>query len=144
MAMDIWLKVKNLQEQDGQDNIISYQTRGYLYPKNPALFLKYREDRAGLEGVMTTLKIEGDRVTLIRHGTIALKQIFAIGLTTKGSYQTPYGRFQLTTVTTDLEIDLKKAAGLIRIAYDLYWGSQLSSSNLLKNHLEVVYHKLKS
>lgn len=40
MAIDIWLNVKNLQNQDGQENKITDQTRGYLYPKNRTLFLK--------------------------------------------------------------------------------------------------------
>lgn len=43
MAIDIWLNVKNLQNQDGQENKITDQTRGYLYPKNRTLFLKYKK-----------------------------------------------------------------------------------------------------
>ena len=111
MAVGILLQVKSLQEQDGQQNIIDYQTRGYLYQKGQVTYLQYQEGTEGLEGVQTTLKLEKDRVTLIRHGDIAMHQTFQVGLKDEGKYETAFGNLDIGANTNLLEVvlDLKKA-----------------------------------
>ncbi len=140
MAIDVSITVKNLQYQDEQKNIVHQQTRGYLYPKKQAVFLQYEEDSEGLKGVKTTLKLERERVTLIRHGKVSMNQTFEKGLRHKGEYQTPYGNISLTTDTTDIEMAIGQDEGLIRIFYDVYMAEDLSSSNTL----EIVYQRVDS
>ncbi len=140
MAIDVSITVKNLQYQDEQKNIIHQQTRGYLYPKKQAVFLQYEEDSEGLKGVKTTLKLEKERVTLIRHGKVSMNQTFEKGLKHEGGYQTPYGNIPLITDTTDIEIAIGQDEGLIRIFYNLYLAEDLSSNNTL----EIAYQKMDS
>lgn len=132
MAISVRIDVRNLQRQDGEQNMINYQTRGYLYQKGQATYLQYREGAEGLEGVQTTLKLEKNRVTLIRHGDISMKQVFENGLRDDGLYQTPYGSLALGTETSLVEMVLGFEEGRVRIFYDLYLGGAVSSANTLE------------
>lgn len=138
MAISVRIDVRNLQRQDEEQNIINYQTRGYLYQKGQATYLQYQEGAEGLEGVQTTLKIEKNRVTLIRHGDISMKQIFEQGTRDEGMYHTPYGDLTLGTETTLLEMMLAYEEGRIRIFYDLYLSGAISSVNTL----EITYQSI--
>lgn len=132
MAIVVLIEVKSLQRQDEQQNIISYQTRGYLYQKGQATYLQYSEGAEGLEGVQTTLKLEKDRVTLIRHGQFAMRQVFATGCKDEALYETPYGSLELLTDTHSLEMAVGYEEGRLRMTYDLYLGGELSGQNTLE------------
>lgn len=136
MPLSILIDVRNLQLQDGEQNIIHYKTRGYLYQKGQATYLQYQEGAEGLEGVQTTLKIEKDRVTLIRHGELSMNQVFKSGTMTEGIYRTPWGQFDMGTETTNIEMALGFEEGRFRIFYKLYLGGELTSENTL----ELTYH----
>lgn len=132
MAVGILLRVKSLQEQDGEQNIIDYQTRGYLYHKGQVTYLQYQEGTEGLEGVQTTLKLEKDRVTLIRHGDISMHQTFQTGVKDEGEYRTNFGSLPLSTDTELLEIVVGFDEGSIRVIYDIYLGDEKSSTNTME------------
>ncbi len=138
MAVSIILEIKNFLKQDGEQNIINCQTRGYLYQKGQATYLKYSEVAEGLEGVQTTLKLEKNRVILIRYGNISMRQIFQEGVKDEGDYQTPYGNIPMSVETSSLEQALGINEGRIRIQYDLYLGNELNSNNVL----EISYQSL--
>jgi uncharacterized beta-barrel protein YwiB (DUF1934 family) len=138
MAISVQIDVRSLQRQDGEQNIINYQTRGYLYQQGQATYLQYQEGAEGLEGVQTTLKLEKNRVTLIRHGNISMNQVFEKGLRDEGTYHTPYGDLALGTETTLLEMVLGYEEGRMRIFYDLYLGGAISSVNTL----EITYQSI--
>ena len=138
MAVDVFLSVKNLQKHNEQKNLIDYQTRGYLYQKNQATYLKYEEGTEGFEGVSTTLKIEKDRVILIRHGKITMYQVFQKDLKYQGNYQTVYGTLMLTTMTNQLEITMGLNYGIIRIVYDLYLEGEFNGNNTLEIKFESI------
>ncbi|AZR74053.1 hypothetical protein BBF96_12000 [Anoxybacter fermentans] len=138
MATEILISIKNLQKQDGEKNIINYQTRGFLYDKGQATYLQYEESAEGLEGVRTTLKLEKNRVTLIRHGKVSMCQVFEEGVKDESQYKTSYGSIPLSTDTKRLEQALGFDEGRIRIYYDLYLGDELTSNNTL----EIIYQTI--
>lgn len=139
MAISVQIDVRNLQKQDHEQNIINYQTRGYLYQKGQATYLQYQEGAEGLEGVQTTLKLEKNRVTLIRHGDLSMKQVFEQGIRDDGMYQTPYGALALGTDTTFLEMVVGFEEGRIRIFYDVFLSGTISSTNTL----EITYQSIR-
>lgn len=138
MAVDVFLSIKNLQKQNKQRDLIDYQTRGYLYQKNQVTYLKYEEGTEGFEGVSTTLKIEKDRVILIRHGKITMCQVFQKDLKYQGEYQTVYGTLMLTTMTNQLEITMGINHGIIKIIYDLYLEGGFNGNNTLEIKFESI------
>lgn len=138
MAIQILIDVKNLIKQDEEQNIIHYQTRGLLYQKGQATYLQYEEGTEGLEGVQTTLKLEKDRVTLIRHGDMGLRQVFEEGKKDSCEYHTAFGSLSMMTETQGLEHALGMDEGRIRITYNVYFAGDLSSNNTL----EVVYESI--
>lgn len=138
MATDILISIKNLQEQDGERNVIDYQTKGELYEKKGTTYLRYKEKGEGLEGVQTTLKVEKEQISLIRHGALSMCQVFKEGVRNDCEYNTPHGTLMLSTDTKNMEKALGFDDGRIRISYDLYFSGQLTSNNTLEIEYKTI------
>ncbi|GGK25170.1 hypothetical protein GCM10010965_17390 [Caldalkalibacillus thermarum] len=73
--------------------------KGTLYRKGEIYYLKFREQTE--DGpIDNTLKIEQDRVTVIRHGAVRMNHEYRLNSTTQGIYHTPYGALNMETHTT--------------------------------------------
>jgi uncharacterized beta-barrel protein YwiB (DUF1934 family) len=96
------------------------QAEGTLYEKGDAIYVAYREgDDSGLGNTLTTLRIEGRRVTLIRQGETVMKQSLVKGEEQAGTYKTPHGTFELVTRTSQLVVNFSAAGGRLEALYNL-------------------------
>ncbi|PLT43737.1 DUF1934 domain-containing protein [Paenibacillus sp. FSL W8-1187] len=76
--------------------------RGELIPKGRSLYLRY-EERDELHGVVrTTLRWNGEELTLTRRGGLESDQTFAAGQSRGGRYASPHLSFPLVTETEEL------------------------------------------
>jgi len=118
--------------EDGGENRIEFATEGLLYEKKGCLMVVYEESRdAGLAGVKTLLKVEGQRIVLNRVGTISHKQEFAVNEYHQGNYVTPHGTISMGIKTKAMECDLTAQGGHISLKYNLFVDGQLVSDNEL-------------
>ncbi|SDY70310.1 Uncharacterized beta-barrel protein YwiB, DUF1934 family [Proteiniborus ethanoligenes] len=131
---DVMLKIKGKQKSlEGEESVIELITEGKFYNKNGAYYLVYDESEiSGMEGSTTTLKIQGQKVSMKRFGNNTSKLIFEKGKKHVSEYETMYGDMTMEVMTNDLDINISEAGkGSIDLSYRLNILDSLESNNHL-------------
>lgn len=93
-------------------------TKGKFYHKGNKQYITYKEMEAETqESVMSTVKIEDNRVTLSRIGSNSTNMLFETGKKHVSHYNTRFGMFELGITTRNMDIQLEDSKGEIRINY---------------------------
>lgn len=96
------------------------QSEGTLYQKGDVLYISYREGAdSGLGETLTTIRVEGRHVTLIRQGETVMKQSLVKGEEQVGTYKTAHGTFELVTRTSQLLVQMTARGGRLEALYNL-------------------------
>ncbi|WP_445488919.1 DUF1934 domain-containing protein [Niallia sp. 03133] len=93
---------------------------GQYLEKDNSQYIKYEEIIE--EGtIKTIIKFSGDEGLILRSGAVKMRLSFQLNKQRIGSYESPYGVFQLVTDTKRLEWEKEadQTAGLLDILYDL-------------------------
>lgn len=118
-------------DAEGNKNDIEFFVEGSYTEKEAAKYITYKETAvSGMEGTTTTLKIEINRLSIIRFGTYNSKLTFQQGQQTETSYQTPYGTLPIAINTTKLELELNpQGESIIKLHYSLDTGEEQALTN---------------
>ena len=106
----------------GQREKVAHLAEGQYYFRNKKHYIKYDDSAMDKENVIaTTIKTDGDRLTLFRRGAVDTEMTFSHGEMTRSMYHTPYGPMELEIHTRQLEIHMDEvgANGEIDLFYDL-------------------------
>ncbi len=108
------------QSGPGDEGLMELITEGKLYKKENAFYISYKETGVtGMEGTTTTLKVEENRVTLIRHGTVASTFVFEEGVENISHYATEFGVFTVAVTADRIESALDEYGGVVAVSYSL-------------------------
>ncbi|MFD2170291.1 DUF1934 domain-containing protein [Tumebacillus lipolyticus] len=119
------------RQKDGDRHTFEVTADGKLYQKGDAFYINYRESEAsGLGSTLTTIRLEGEEMTLIRQGETVMRQVLTKGIEQRGSYKTPFGTFELITRTSRLYWNLKETGGQIEALYNLRLSGEKSRMEL--------------
>lgn len=121
--MDTNAEIIVTSEKDGEKGE-SFSAAGSVLEKGGARCILYTEP--GIEGVLTTLKINDNAVTLIRFGKQRLRLEFKKGVKTGARYGTPYGDFEMKVITEKVHIREKESGGEVYLAYILDFSGERS------------------
>lgn len=104
MNKDILVRVKGIQGGSPEE-VIETITPGLYFNKGGKDTIKY-EDRSLEDGQVThtTVKIEGKKVTVIRHGAANTRLVYEEGEVRQTPYETPFGIFELAMMTQKVQI----------------------------------------
>ena len=133
MLKDVLITVASKKElEEGDNESISFVTEGTLSCVLETCEIKYNESTAtGMEGTVTTIKVERDSVLLIREGTLNTMLIFEKGKTHTSGYETEYGTLQVGVTAQRIETNMKEFGGSINIEYMMdYNGAQGGKSSI--------------
>jgi len=122
---------------DGEsDNKIEFVTPAELTMKNNKYYITFEdlgdEDEAPAK---STLKIDEDKVTLLRYGLTSSQMIFEQGKKHTGNYQTPYGNVSLGVFSDMLNIEINEQGGNLDVSYGIYFEDMISHYNKLSINL---------
>ena len=119
MAQEVMISVKGIQQFEAADkDSIELVTRGSLDRDGGVLTLQYEESElTGLEGTLTTIQVEPERVTMMRTGQVNTQMVFQEGRRHLSMYNTPYGAMAVGVNTRHLYAELDEAGGDIEIDY---------------------------
>jgi len=110
---------------------------GQYLEKEASSYIKYEEIIE--EGTIKTIvKISEREGLILRSGAVKMRLPFLINKQKIGSYESPYGVFQLLTDTKRLELDLdqkQKNTGTLDILYDL----KMQGSNNGTYHMSITF-----
>lgn len=134
MKKDVLVIVTGMQismdNPDGEE--IEIITPGQYFEKNGKKYITYKETEiSGSEGTTDTIKIEDNKVTVMRHGTNSSHMIFQLGKKHMTHYNTPFGTLLLGMTTTSIHINMKEERGDIEVKYNLEVNHVLMGSNTL-------------
>lgn len=119
MEKEVIISIKGMQdfEQTGKDSI-ELVTRGSLVRQAGVLTLSYEESElTGLEGTLTTIQVEPERVTMLRTGQVNTQMVFQEGRRHLSMYNTPYGSMAVGVNTRHLYAELDETGGDLEIDY---------------------------
>lgn len=136
MKKEVMLNIRARQqfigcEEDGMELI----TGGKLYVRGGKVYVTYEESElTGLAGARTTLRLDGQRVTMLRSGTAATQMEFCQGERHVGLYPTPGGPLTVATYTERVDNRIGADGGTLRIDYAI----EIEHSVAGRNRFEVT------
>ena len=134
MEKEVIISIKGMQEfeQTGKDSI-ELVTRGSLNRTAGLLTLSYEESElTGLEGTLTTIQVEPERVTMMRTGQVNTQMVFQEGRRHLAMYNTPYGAMTVGINTRHLFAELSDEGGDIEIDYNIELDHAVAGRNIFK------------
>ena len=131
MNKNVIISVKGIKNDNEEEmNGLELITEGKYYKKGDTYFITYKESEVtGMDGTTTTLKVDGEVVTLMRFGTVNSQFIFQQGQKHVSYYDTSYGAFTIGVLANEVSVDMNDSGGEIRIGYELEVDNNRSGSN---------------
>ncbi len=124
-------------EETGKDTI-EFMTTADFVKKNNKYYVTFSDmDSFETDNTKTTLKIEDDKVTLLRFGANNAQFIFKQGKEYKSHYETPYGAFSMAVFSEEVSIDINDEGGDLSVLYDVYLNGLKTQRNDLKINLKL-------
>ena len=118
---------------DSDDEGFELLTDGEYCNKNGISTFNYVESElTGLDGLLTTFKIEHDRVVLNRGGIDFDEMIFSETQKHHFLYETPYGAITMGIDTHSIKKDMSDDGGNLEIRYDIEVDNITVSQNLFQ------------
>lgn len=118
MKKPVIISFKGTQDDGHEKDVVELVTEGSYYKKGNNYYVTYSEtELTGMEGTTTTLKIEGDKVTMLRFGQNNTQLIFEQGQRHLCCYETPYGAFTVGVHSRDVNVDVTDHGGNISASY---------------------------
>ena len=122
MEKNVIISIQGKQSFPGSEpEIIELVTEGTLEDRGEeGIVLTYQESEVtGLEGTLTTIQVEPQRVTLLREGTVNSQMVFEEGRRHLSMYNTPYGALEVGLHTRRILSSLDRQGGDVTIYYAL-------------------------
>ena len=137
MKIPVVLSIRGTQRYVGQEpEVIELVTEGELECSNGGWDLRYEEsDLTGLRGVTTTFRIEPEKVTLKRTGSLKSEMVFQEGVSHNSLYEMEFGALMLTVRAQRVMFDLSEEGGMV----DLIYGIEIeqNAAGEIDYHLEI-------
>ena len=134
MEKDVIISIKGNQKFAGADNdVIELVTCGQLSRDGEGYTLSYQESElTGLEGTLTTIQVEPERVTMLRTGQVNTQMVFQEGRRHLAMYDTPYGAMAIGVNTRSMYAELDDKGGSIEIDYNLEIDHAVAGRNIFR------------
>ncbi len=133
MKKDVIITIRGLQtfEDAGEDNV-ELVTNGRFYNKGGCYYVSYKESElTGLGNTTTTVKIEKDKVTVIRFGDLESHMIFEEGQKHISYYDMGFGGLTVGVNTRSIDKNLTDAGGNMRIDYAMEINNSVAGESAL-------------
>ncbi len=139
---DIMIRMIGTQinrNDEADEDAVEFITEGKAYKKGSTMYIMYEEtDMSGLEGVKTTLRIDGEKggVRMKRFGsdlTSGTVMDFQKGKRFNSIYDTPFGAFEMEVLTNKIinDIEPDNCTGNLFIDYEVALKGLSESRSLL-------------
>ena len=106
--------------RDQEPEIMELVTEGIMELVDGGWNISYQEsDLTGLQGVITTFRVEPEKVTLTRTGPLRSTMEFRVGQSHDSLYELEFGALMITVTTKHLFFDILPEGGCIDVSYDI-------------------------
>ncbi len=134
MKENYLISVLGTQEIGGESDSIELTTTGDYYEEGSSRYIVYREcDEENPEvTTLSTVKIEGDTVTVIKSAPYESRLILQKGTRHQCHYSTMFGDILVGVYTDSMRCTLTSDGGELFVSYDLDFNAGLVSKNEIK------------
>jgi len=133
MKKDVIISIRSAPryDDDQEPEKIELITDGKFYRKNGIYYIVYKESElTGMNGIITTLKISPDHVTLLRNGGYAAQMIFECGAKHVCLYHVDGNSLTMSVNTSRIEHTLTDEGGELIIEYSIEINNILAGENV--------------
>lgn len=95
----------------------------YEYEGNGGWFTYRESELTGMDGTVTTFRVENDSVMLTREGSVNSQMLFRQGQKHLFLYDTPFGSLTMGIDTQKLQTELNEHGGRMDIVYSVDYDS---------------------
>lgn len=106
----------------------TFAVEGEWVRKKDANYFTYVEPAEQLGNTRTTVRASGGSIRLVRFGDVRMIVEYQPGVTTRESYDTPYGSLALKVTTHHCRIFIEEKEALLEWSYDLHINEQKQGS----------------
>ena len=131
MEESVIISVEGTQRFLGEEaQTVQVVTEGIMKREGDTLLLRYEESEVtGMEGTTTTFFVKGDRVELVRSGTIQSKMVFEKGKKDVSLYDVGFGALTIGVKARRMKNELGPMGGRLEISYGIEIEEQTKGLN---------------
>lgn len=131
MKKDVIITIRGLQSyEDQDDDSVELVTNGHFYKKDDNYYITYKESElTGLGSTTTTVKIENERVSVIRFGDTRTHMIFEQGEKHISYYDTGAGALTIGISTRRIRKRFTPQGMRLTIDYAMEINNSLTGEN---------------
>ncbi len=121
MMYRVMLSITGRQAYEDQEpDSVELVTEGTMALRDGGWEIRYEEsDLTGLQGVVTTFRVEPGKVVLTRTGKLQSQMVFEQGLSYDSLYRMEFGALMMRTTARQVLFDLTPAGGFIDLVYGI-------------------------
>ncbi|SHF29163.1 Uncharacterized beta-barrel protein YwiB, DUF1934 family [Caldanaerobius fijiensis DSM 17918] len=124
------ITIRGIHQVEDNRDTIELVTEGNYYKKGNNYYIHYDESEiSGMEGTSTTIKIEPERVVMLRRGENTARMVFEKGRKHAAEYYTPFGEMGVNVTSKKLKADFNESSGELYIKYVLDIDDRILSTN---------------
>lgn len=133
MKKDVIITIRGLQNfEDADNDSIELVTSGRFYEKGGSYYVSYKESElTGLGDTTTTVKIEDDKVTVMRFGELQTHMIFEEGQKHISYYDMGFGALTVGVSTKSIDKKLGESGGSMKIDYAMEINNAVAGESAL-------------
>ena len=137
MKQTVVLSIRGTQRYaDQEPEVIELVTEGTMEFRDGGWDISYEESElTGLAGVTTTFRVEPDKVTLTRSGSLRSEMVFQKGVPHESLYQMAFGALMITVQATFLYFDIVSDGGTIDLSYTI--DIENTEAGVIDYHLDI-------
>ena len=137
MKQNVLLSIVGRQTYPGQEpDSIELVTAGTMEKIPGGWELSYQEsDLTGLDGVLTTFRVEQGKITLTREGRLRSQMIFQEGVRHESLYQMEFGALMMVVCAKKIVHELTQEGGTVDLVYSIE--IEHSAGGLIDYHLDI-------
>lgn len=119
MTKDVLISIRGTQRSEGEEpQVIELTTDGKLTREGNVITVSYTEtEMTGMDGVVTTFRVEGDQVQLLREGQLNSTMTFVEGEKTESLYDLGFGAMLLGISARKVSAKLHDHGGTLFVDY---------------------------
>ena len=137
MKQEVVLSIRGSQKYQGQEpEVIELVTEGTMEFADGGWDIRYEESTlTGLEGVVTTFRVEPEKIILKRSGKLNSLMVFQQGVPHDSLYQMEFGALMITVEAKFLYFDIVSDGGTIDLTYSI--SIENTEAGLIEYHLDI-------
>ena len=137
MKIPVVLSLRGRQTYaDQEPDVIELMTEGTMELRDGGWDISYEEtELTGLQGVVTTFRVEPGKVTLTRQGKLSSQMVFQEGVAHDSLYQLEFGALLLTVRATRVYYDIVPDGGTIDLVYSI--DIENAAAGVIDYHLDI-------